>query len=152
MPIKQRARSVLLLGSGLSLVLVAMIIGMSRISSSNREKSGADNSRPPSSPIRTMLDLFSAVEDCDCKARKACVFPTEIESRGVKHFAGGGQGDISSDAKTWGAFDPVSKVPRLSCQDTVHHAHYTRFKLPKEKRKALEMYCLSGECIAPTNR
>ncbi len=142
----------LLLGSGLSLVLVAMIIGMSRISSSNREKSGADHGRPPSSPIRTMLDLFSVVEDCDCKARKACVFPTEIESRGVKHFAGGGQGDISSDANTWGAFDPVSKVPRLSCQDTVHHAHYTRFKLPKEKRKALEMYCLSGECIAPTNR
>jgi hypothetical protein len=146
------ARRLLLLSSGLSLVMVVMIAVASNAAQSSSEKSGANDAQQPSSRVRTMLDLLSADEDCDCNDRKACVFPTEIESRGIRLFPGGGQGDISSNPNTWGSFDPVSKVPRLSCQDTVHHAHYTRYKLPKEGRKALESYCLSGECIAPTNR
>jgi hypothetical protein len=148
-------RRLLLLSSGCSLVLVAMIFAMSKSGKSagnSREESGDDYAQPLSSPVRTMLDSLFDLEDCDCSNRKACTFPTEIESRGVMKFPGGGQGDVSSNPDTWGSFDPVSKVPRLSCQDTVHHAHYTRFKLPKDRRKALGSYCIDGECIAPTNR
>jgi hypothetical protein len=137
--------------SALSLILASIIL-VKKNSSAVRHHFATDNSRQSTTHIRTMLDSLSLDEDCDCSARKACVFPTEIEGRGNKKFPGGGQGGISSDVNAWGTFDPVTKVPRLSCQDTVHHAHYTRFKLPKEDRNGLSSYCPGGECIAPTNR
>jgi hypothetical protein len=90
--------------------------------------------------------------DCDCSTKIPCIFPTDITASGLKIYPGGGQGDVSSSASAWGSFDPVSKMPRLSCQDTVHHAHYPRFKLPQEVRKNYTTVCPNGECIAPTNR
>ena len=137
--------------SALSLILAAIIL-FRKNSSSSRQHFAADNSRQATSQIRTMLESLSLDENCDCSSRKACVLPTDIEDREKKKFPGGGQGSISSDVNAWGTFDPVTKVPRLSCQDTVHHAHYTRFKLPKEERNGLSSYCPGGECIAPTNR
>jgi hypothetical protein len=144
-------RKLLCTVSTLSLILAAIIL-VRKNSSGGRQHLPPDNSRQSTSQIRTMLDSVGLDENCDCSDRKACIFPTEIEDRGDKKFPGGGKGKISSDVNAWGTFDPVTNVPRLSCQDTVHHAHYTRFKLTKEERTGLSSYCPGGECIAPTNR
>ena len=38
----------------------------------------------------------------------------------------------------WGAWDPVTGVPRIDCTDTVTHAYYTRkFKTLQLRRQAL---------------
>jgi hypothetical protein len=61
-------------------------------------------------------------ETCDCSAATRCeeILETDVNPRGL---LGGGATGLTGTA--WGAWDPVTGVPRIDCPDTVTHAHCT---------------------------
>jgi hypothetical protein len=62
-------------------------------------------------------------ETCDCSAATRCVeiLETDVTPGGL---LGGGATGLTGTA--WGAWDPVTGVPRIDCPDTVTHAHCER--------------------------
>jgi len=76
-------------------------------------------------------------ETCDCARATKCTEILETELKPTSLQGGGAKGLSRSE---WGAWDPVTGVPRIGCVDTVTHAHYTRFKED------------GVEYISPTNR
>ncbi len=72
-------------------------------------------------PVLTSLLETQLAETCDCSKPKPCdeVIETDIKQK----LPGGGAGGLSQDE--WGAWDPVTGVPRIGCPDTVTHAHCT---------------------------
>ena len=92
--------------------------------------------------LQTSLDGAAA---CNCGEAKPCVNP--VTTATGKVFPGGGV-TASSGSAAFGSWDPITGVPRISCQDTVSgNGHDTRFK-----DNANVYGCPSRECIAPTNR
>ena len=77
---------------------------------------------------------------CDCSAPVKCseALKTDIGTK----FPGGGAGNLKSGTRDWGAWDPVSGVPRIGCTDTVTHAFETRFRRQADGK----------EMVSPVNR
>ena len=72
-------------------------------------------------PVLTSLLETQLTETCDCSKPKPCeeVIETDVKQK----LPGGGAGGLSQN--DWGAWDPVTGVPRIGCPDTVTHAHCT---------------------------
>ena len=72
-------------------------------------------------PVLTSLLETQLTETCDCSKPKPCeeVIETDVKQK----LPGGGAGGLSHN--DWGAWDPVTGVPRIGCPDTVTHAHCT---------------------------
>jgi hypothetical protein len=81
--------------------------------------------------------VFSQLAEqyCDCSKPSACV---EVIESDIKHtIPGGGAAGLSM--YDWGAWDPVTGVPRIDCPDTVTHAHCK--KLPVScKHPSVKMF------------
>lgn len=77
----------------------------------------------PCQLVLTTYEVAATNNTCDCSNPKPCVYPTTTED-GSKTYPGGGAAGLRGLA--WGAWDPVTGVPRIDCTDTVTHAYYTR--------------------------
>jgi hypothetical protein len=76
----------------------------------------------PRGPVLSSLLQTQLVETCDCSKPKKCeeVIKTDLKQK----LPGGGAGGLRG--LDWGAWDPVTGVPRIDCPDTVTHAHCER--------------------------
>jgi hypothetical protein len=70
-------------------------------------------------PVLSSLLETQLAEICDCSKPKKCEedIKTDIKQR----LPGGGAGGLRG--LDWGAWDPVTGVPRIDCPDTVTHAY-----------------------------
>ena len=82
-------------------------------------------------PVLSSLLETQLAETCDCSKPKKCeeIIKTELKQK----LPGGGAGGLSQ--QDWGAWDPVSGVPRIGCPDTVTRAECT--PRPARARRAV---------------
>jgi hypothetical protein len=101
-------------------------------------------------PVLSSLAQTSQLdaEACDCSAPRPCV--EIIETDFSKKLPGGGAAGLK--AYDWGAWDPVTGVPRIGCPDTVTHAHCKSTQhatTPVRVARELHVFCAkaSYECL-----
>ena len=70
-------------------------------------------------PVLSSLLETQLAETCDCSKPQKCeeIIKTDLKQK----LPGGGAGGLSKE--DWGAWDPVTGVPRIGCPDTVTHGH-----------------------------
>ena len=72
-------------------------------------------------PVLSSLLETQLAETCDCSKPQKC--EEIIKTDRKQKLPGGGAGGLSKE--DWGAWDPVTGVPRIGCPDTVTHGHCT---------------------------
>ena len=99
-------------------------------------------------PVLSSLLETQLAETCDCSKPKKC--EEDIKTDLKKKLPGGGAGGLRG--LNWGAWDPVTGVPRIDCPDTVTHAYCTP-RPARARRLCLRLLrlCtdLRAECHAP---
>jgi hypothetical protein len=98
----------------------------------------------PRGPVLSSLLETQLAETCDCSKPKKCEedIKTDIKQR----LPGGGAGGLRG--LDWGAWDPVTGVPRIDCPDTVTHA-YCKPRPARARRLCLRLLRLCIGLRAP---
>ena len=82
------------------------------------------------------MNAEGVVDATACECENGWEFKQDVDSPGETFRR------RCKDPDDWGTWDPVTKLPRISCLDTVSRADYARYRDPESRK----------EFIAPTNR